>query len=532
MPRNNSLKKISMILVIMVIIPSLFYTASEISTYNENEELLNQVYKQQLDVILFSVNQHAWDYVNSWISKLDLIISRDNEIDKKANGAPHFENVKNFIISQPVFNQITFYDSAFTKLSAVYPNEYLNNKLKADQENYIAANNNKLKKLLSLKSQDYRKIETFVFESDTSISSYIGLVYITELRNQTYYAVLVMDSDFFINNTITKKLTELAGANLVCAVFNEKTKEPISSTQFLAYDDALVRKKLWIFPNHTLGIGFTGFSLGEFTNQRMIRSALLILAVNLILILGIWYVYKNTQREIQLAQLKSDFVSNVSHELRTPLSIIRMYAETLEMDRISSNKKRMEYYKNISHEADRLTHLINNILNFSRIESGSKEYKFEKIAVNSLVEDILQTYKESINEKGFELHLKLSSRDPVIFADKGAVTECIINLIDNALKYSGNKRYIAVSTEQNDKYILIGVQDQGLGIQTDNRQKIFEKFYRESNPLVHNTKGSGLGLSIVKHNMQAHHGEVTLESEAGKGSLFKLCFPINRSSNV
>lgn len=532
MSENKILKKVGLILIVMVIVPSLFYTASEINAFNENEELLNQVYKEQLDAILFSINQYSWDYLNSWTSKLDLIISGELlYIGKSGVVNSQMEGINRFIKDNAIFKQVTFYDLSFNKIFTVKTDSALSDLIGPELDRYVGSNAETLKRLPSLKKQDYRKIESFVFQSE-ALSDYIGLAYLSAFKNETVYALLVMDSDVFITNAVSKKLSELAGANLVCAVFDEKNRDVKASTQSMSYEDALVRKKLWIFPNHTLGIGFSGLSLSEFTNQRMIKSIILILGVNLVLIIGVWFVYKNTRKEVQLAQLKSDFVSNVSHELRTPLSLIRMYAETLEMGRIPGEEKKMAYYKNISQEAERLTHLINNILNFSRLESGKKEYNFTDVDVNRLVENVLDTYQDSILEQGFKLEKQLSNEKLEIRADESAVSENLINLIDNALKYSNDDKFIRISTEKSNNKVLISVEDHGAGIAPENQGKIFEKFYRESNALIHNTKGSGLGLTLVKYNMQAHGGDVKLNSTPGKGSRFTLNFPINRGEDV
>lgn len=528
---TKSQKKIALVLTIMVVVPSLIYMALEFTRYSETEELLNEVYKQQLDVILFSVNQHAWDKINLLISELEEIISDDWDPLNDKNRNQGQTKLELFINSQNIFKQIIFYDTTYIEYAKVYSNTSLDMKFKPRQTEFISNNKPVLKQLLKLKSKNYRKVEPFSFDKDTSNSQYIGLVYVSKINQKPYFTMLVMDADIFINKTIINKLDEIAGENLICAVFNEKTKEPIISTQSLTYHEASVRKKLWIFPNYTLGIAFKGFSLEEIANNRMIKSISLILIVNLILLFGVWFLYKNTKREMHLAQLKSDFVSNVSHELRTPLSIIRMFAESLEMGRVSGEKKK-EYYKNISDEAERLTHLVNNILNFSKIESGKKEYTFQNIALNDLVKKVTETYSGLIEEKGFTLKLELAKQEIFIDADIGAVSENIINLLDNAMKYSSINKEIFISTTNDQEIARLSVKDSGMGILPENQKKIFEKFYRESNPLIHDTKGSGLGLTIVKHNMSAHNGTVKLVSIPGKGSTFTLCFPNKRSDHV
>ncbi|MBN2426486.1 MAG: GHKL domain-containing protein [Calditrichaceae bacterium] len=531
--KNSVLKKIVIILSAMILVPAVFFTISEISAYNENEQLLNTAYKQQLDIILFSVNQYAWDYLNTWTSKLDMILARRiNTLRAKPIMQNDIDELKKFISDNSVFRQFTLYNSSLEKILIVSADNMTDTVITSGQDHYVRQNADLLKKLAKLKKQDYRKIESFELKSDSLSPALIGLVYLTGINNETAYSLLVIQADIFINNAISRRLNELAGANLACAVFDERTRQAITSTQELAYEDALVRNKLWIFPNHSLGIGFNGLTLSDFTSRRLVRSIALIAGVTFVLIIGVWLVYKNTRKEMQLAQMKSDFVSNVSHELRTPLSLIRLYAEALEMDRLPTAEKKMEYYKNISQEAERLTHLINNILNFSRMESGKKQYAFASVDINELVSHVIETYRDSVIEKGYILEQSLADDNLIIEADREAISESLINLIDNAVKYSNDEKYIKISTARTDNHALICVEDHGTGIAPENQQKVFEKFYRESNALIHNTKGSGLGLTLVQHNMQAHHGDVTLKSAPGKGSRFCLHFPLNRSNYV
>ena len=222
--------------------------------------------------------------------------------------------------------------------------------------------------------------------------------------------------------------------------------------------------------------------------------------------------------------MKSDFVSNVSHELRTPLALIRMYAETLEMGRVTNAKKREEYYKIINKESERLTRLINNILNFSRIESGRKEYIFQEADLNSIIQETIDIYSYHVKSKGFVLHVELTGDLPAIYADAEAITECIINLLDNAVKYSGEEKCIKISSGKIADDVYVDIVDKGIGISQKDLQHIFDKFYRVSSGMVHNTKGSGLGLTLVQHIVKAHSGEIKVESNPGKGTSFRILF--------
>jgi signal transduction histidine kinase len=231
-------------------------------------------------------------------------------------------------------------------------------------------------------------------------------------------------------------------------------------------------------------------------------------------------------KEIAVAKLKSDFVSNVSHELRTPLALIRLYAETLELGRISTKEKKHQYYRIIRKESERLTALINNILDFSRIEAGRKEYEFRETDIADLVRNTLDSYRYQIEQQGFELEEAIDTELPAVRIDREAIARALVNLVNNALKYSQDQKYIGVKLYRENGSVKLEVADHGIGIARRDQTKIFEKFYRAGDPLVHNTKGSGLGLSLVRHITEAHGGEIEVESSPGAGSKFIMSLPL------
>jgi len=242
---------------------------------------------------------------------------------------------------------------------------------------------------------------------------------------------------------------------------------------------------------------------------------------------GVWLTYRNLSREMTLARLKSDFVANVSHELRTPLALIRLYAETLELGRLMAKDKYQEYFRIIREESERLTALINNILDFSRIEAGRKEYEFKETNLAELVHSTLESYRFQIQQNGFAFEENISGDIPPVIVDREAIAGSLLNLLNNALKYSKDRKYIGVSLYRSNSRVNLEVQDRGIGIPKNEQEKIFEKFYRCGDALVHNIKGSGLGLSLVRHIARAHGGDVLVESAPEKGSKFTIALPLD-----
>jgi signal transduction histidine kinase len=285
-----------------------------------------------------------------------------------------------------------------------------------------------------------------------------------------------------------------------------------------------------VFPMLILGIRPQGTTIADISHHITQIAFMALGALSLLIGAGMIFAYRNVSSELALAKLKSDFVSNVSHELRTPLALIRLYAETLELGRISTAGKQQQYYEIIRKESERLTSLINNILDFSRIEAGKKEYSFRETDVADLVRSTLESYRFEIEQNGFEFEQKIDNNLPVLSVDREAIARSLLNLVNNAVKYSAGRKYLGVHLYRRDGNVNLEVEDHGIGIPAKEQHKIFEKFYRVGDPLVHNTKGSGLGLSLVRHIVLAHGGQVAVESAPGRGSKFIIILPVQNSA--
>src|SRR5882757_4053810 len=352
-------------------------------------------------------------------------------------------------------------------------------------------------------------------------------------------AGFIYDEDYLKNTFFPKALNEV----LPDQNWNDPAHPPLSITIRKAKEQTPLAASLcwnggWpevergfdsVFPKLILGIRPYGTTIAELSNHFTRFAFLALGALSLLMGGGMIFAYRNVARELALAKVKSDFVSNVSHELRTPLALIRLYAETLELGRISTPGKHQEYYEIIRKESERLSSLINNILDFSRIEAGKKEYNFRETDMADLVRSTLDSYRFEIEQNGFQFEQKIDNNLPQLRVDREAIARSLLNLVNNAVKYSATEKYLGVNLYKRNGGVNLEVVDHGIGIPVKEQPKIFEKFYRVGDPLVHNTKGSGLGLSLVRHIVQAHGGIVAVESAPGRGSKFIITLPLHNS---
>lgn len=272
-----------------------------------------------------------------------------------------------------------------------------------------------------------------------------------------------------------------------------------------------------------------GRTLAQITAWERWTYGALVAGVLITLVIGVIFTTRAWTREAELAQLQTDFVSNVSHELKTPLALIRMFGETLESGLVSDDTKRREFYGVIRRESERLTHLINNVLDAARIEAGSKQFTLTSGDMAALVREALDAYSPLFNRLSFAVDVAIPDRPCPVWMDRDAVAQALVNLFQNAIRYSGDARHVAVSVNQSEQEISVSVADRGIGIAARDLARIFDRFYRAGRG-ASEPAGSGLGLSIVKHVMNAHGGRVDVQSQPGHGSVFTLVFPAERSA--
>jgi signal transduction histidine kinase len=287
----------------------------------------------------------------------------------------------------------------------------------------------------------------------------------------------------------------------------------------------------FVFRDWGVAVQSHGPTAEELAREHFMVNLGLSVMLGVVLVGGTVFTLRTASRELRLSQLKSDFISNVSHELRTPLASIQAFGELLRRGRVADAEKAAQYGGFIETESRRLGQLINNVLDFSRLESGGHAYLFERSDLASLVEAELATFAVRAREAGFVVSYQNRASDAIVVdADRQALGQAVGNLLDNAVKYSGSSRELRVWLERDRDRARIGIKDFGVGIAADEQEKIFERFHRITDGLVHDVQGTGLGLSIVQQIVAAHRGEVTVSSAPGMGSTFIVSLPIEAPS--
>lgn len=501
------MKKIGIILILIIILPVGFLIFNEIGKLNDTEKVLEETYKNQLEAILFSVNQYSDDIVNSWANKI-IEIKNDRSL------------LRNFITDNLAIKSIfSLTKNNFESIHIVFDKqtETQSDSIRKLIGSLLFANENLIDKLFEYQKSGYRKLEPLNRDN-------LSIVIFTNQNasGSDELIGLAINPDLFVRKILLPRLQQVSQNQFRIVIRDSNDRFIISSDNKEFTGGVESEKPMWLLPQYKVGIAFAGPTIQDLIRSRATNNILLIGVLLLILLAAVVFVYSAVKKELELAQLKADFVSNVSHELRTPLALISMFAETLELDRVKNDEKKKEYYSIISQEANRLGRIVNSILNFAKMEAGKRKFNFEPTNLNDVIENIFQTYSYHLYNKGFKFEKYLTDNLPAVRIDSEAISEAVINLIDNAIKYSNEKKEVILRTGISDRKVYVEVSDKGIGIAPDEQKKIFDKFYRVSSGLIHNVKGTGIGLSLVKQIVDAHNGKIELESKTGAGSTFRI----------
>jgi len=253
----------------------------------------------------------------------------------------------------------------------------------------------------------------------------------------------------------------------------------------------------------------------------------------LIIIFSFYYTVTTILRQKKLSDIKSDFINNMTHELKTPISTVSLASEMLGDSSVEKSTDKVNHYvRIIKEENQRLGLLVENILQTAILDKGQFKLRPQEVDVHEIIDRAISNIRLQVEKREGEIHLDKNAKENILYADRIHLTNILYNLVDNALKYTEQKPMIKISTENLNEGIQISVSDNGIGISKEDQKKIFETFYRVPTGNIHNVKGFGLGLSYVKTATEKHGGTISVESEIGKGSTFKIYLPLSKGENI
>jgi signal transduction histidine kinase len=354
-------------------------------------------------------------------------------------------------------------------------------------------------------------VHSFAFGGDGS-SYQLFYLPLPAPRSETVLLGLAVDPDWIQDRLLPQCRAELKLAETVRIISK--------SAPAAAGSEARVGFKS-LFPFWDLSVASSSGIPGRAGLLAQAATTILVLAL---LLIGVLLILRDLSREARMNQLRADFVGAVSHELKTPITLIRLYGETLLENEDFPPGQRREFYEIITRESERLTQLIEKVLSFSKIERGEKQYRLQTGDLAPVVARTVEAYEPYLRRRGFSVETQLAAPLPAVRFDADAVSQALVNLVDNALKYSGDIKAVAIRSYVRAGAVVLEVEDHGIGIPREEHEKIFQRFYRVKNAVAKG--GYGLGLYLVRHIMDAHGGAVELESEPGRGSRFGLAFPL------
>lgn len=303
---------------------------------------------------------------------------------------------------------------------------------------------------------------------------------------------------------------------MISADFRQKDKGDYAQTLFTDSKDS---------PLFTLSLAFPNKNFSLIRNYYpMIFGTF----VSLLIILGIYITSINyMMRQKKIADVKTDFINNMSHEFKTPLATISVATDSLANDKIATNPEKVKYYSQlIKQENLRMKKQVENVLNMSKLERNEVKLFLKETNVRQLIRDVAESFQLIVNERNGVLTKDFTADKYIFKIDEFHISNILVNLLDNANKYSPETPEIGIKTKNEGLWYVIEISDKGIGMETQNKGKIFEKFFREETGNIHNVKGQGLGLSYVKKIIELHNGKIEVETQKHKGSTFRVKLPM------
>ncbi len=504
--------QIGIILFLVIILPLAVLLMKQKSNLSENEEIVQQAFEQQLETILYSINQDSENIIYAWINQIDLPVALTGSVmhnltTRLLQNNPAIHQIKFFSIDTP--GQVSTYSLGKTALLD-RPSRQMIQKL----EKFAAQNYQRVE---SIRNGDFTQLYFVLKSGEKKVLTGISVHTRSFVEQNLNPGIQKISKDRFVISvvdTVNQCIDLTADTTAVCGIVKHA-------------------KDLWYFPGYRVSISLLSATIKELVEARSKNDKYILGALIGVVLLGFLFVIVSIRKEIRLAEMKSEFVSNVSHEIRTPLALITMYAETLLLNRVRTEEKKKDYLQIIFHETNRLTGIVNHILSFSKMEKNKRAYHFSEFEMNALVKEVCANFQPHFKTNNIVCSLKLSKSNTTLQADQEAIVESLINLLDNAVKYSKpHNKKIEIRTRWDNGALVVDVEDNGIGISPRHQKQVFDKFFRVTQKnLAHKAKGSGLGLNIVQQIMKQHNGRIKVKSTPGEGSCFSLIFPENRKKN-
>ncbi len=360
---------------------------------------------------------------------------------------------------------------------------------------------------------------------------YYFFTHFTRMHDGEDFTTVLLFDNKAIENDLLAAVLKNVGEDRVSNVVDDRN-QTIFGRAIDGAEEVIVAKR---FPStlYKWKLQMAPTSAALFDSQAEVRAqsfsrALLIPLAFAVIVLSLVLLYLSVVRERRLNRLKSEFVANVTHELKTPLSLIRMFGELLILRKAGDEAKTRQYHEIILRETERLTALIDNVLNLARIERGHNAYDFTDSSIVEAVDRGIEITRHNVEKQGLTLDYRVAGEIPSAYLDEHAITLAVVNLIDNAVKYATGTTFVGVEVFEKDGILQIDVVDHGEGIPKTQVRRIFERFYRVPSKQTRTQRGSGIGLSLVRHIAEGHGGKVTVTSTPGVETRFSIRIPAVR----
>jgi len=377
---------------------------------------------------------------------------------------------------------------------------------------------------------DYRYNNKVIFDSHRSLT----IVLVNPSAHSIFgYLIMPFNQDFLRNSFLPRKLAEKFGTPEQSGLnvwLRDWTNNEIiaSSDTSLTYD----REKIQFeqnFPDFfdywKMEVAFTNKSTVATSNASLVKNLVILGAAMLLLLGALVFLFISAQKERALAERQTDFLANVTHELKTPLSVMQAAGENLADGRVQDENRLKNYGTHIYNEAVRLRKMIDKLLDVAKANAGQSLIEPKPVNIRKQVLSYLDEHRTYIENKGFTIDVNIAESIPTVMVDVDSFDTILSNLVENAVKYSDEEKYLGISLQSDGEQVELRVEDHGIGMTGKNMSQIFDKFYRAEDTLTAKTKGHGLGLSIVKNLVELNRGTIEVQSEPGEGSLFIVQFP-------